>query len=259
MKKYRIVLFALLLNIHSVVFAYTPTADDYTMGLFTDWHWNSLPAHILKKEPLSKMEGGTENYVVNPDRPIYDRNYFVFNESPAWYGSNFSFTPTWYRKMNNYPSFSDPRNKALGQCVDFAKVITRDFHGATTYWRSSDYVIPPLSRYAGWDDSWKHRGKMVAYFGNTSGVKKGTKYPAKAPYGHVGVFLKYAYSPSIRNGLKQIIGFWIVDQNYEGTGYDSNQDGRIRKHLILLKPILNKNGRVANHAYAGGYHFVDIK
>ena len=50
----------------------------------------------------------------------------------------------------------------------------------------------------------------------------------------------------------------MADENYEGTPYWNNPDGRIRKHLVLVNPVPNGYGYAYGHTYANNYFYVEI-
>lgn len=178
------------------------------------------------------------------------------------------------QKPHIYPSFSEDPSFP-GQCVAFAKIATQDTHG-TSSWHAAKNVMERAwdfynAYYGRWWHGWyrfydpssEHRGRMVAFFGENG--RTGTRYPPyeddiydtsdnnEKGYGHVGIFLKYSY-----NEYGRPIGFWIADENYEGTPYRNNPDGRIRKHFILVNPIPNKYGQTYGHTYADNYFYVEI-
>ena len=100
------------------------------------------------------------------------------------------------------------------------------------------------------DNSYQQQGKMIAYFPSGNG----SQYPnGSNGYGHVGIFLKFQYpAPPYNSSYSVPVGFWIVDENYAGTGTYLNSDGKIRKHLILFN---SGNG----HKNGSNYFFVDIR
>ena len=242
--------------------ASTPRALPNTYGMFLSESPYTLPANYFLKKTLTRYEGGSDNYVLQM-KPTNASGVNV-NLTMPWNSSAFAVYPGWFAPTNwttattkGLPSFTEPYG-ANGQCVAFAKVATADFHG-TSSWQAGSPVI--FANVVSSDISGNHAGKMIAYFGpNTT---TGTQYPQydpqnpnKAP-GHVGMFLKYAYdrpSPPY-----QIIGFWIADENYEGTGSSSTPDGQIRKHLIRNNPIPNASGTTLPHTFATNYWFVNIQ
>jgi hypothetical protein len=168
-----------------------------------------------------------------------------------------------------YPSFRESTVNR-GQCVAFAKIATQDFHHTSTWYAGKNVmerVWDVYQSYNGdwwptwyqyYDPSYEHRGRMIAYFGwgaTTGNESDGysSQYPQHGSPGHVGIFLKYAY-----DGAGRPYGFWIADENYEGTPSWNNPDGRIRKHLIIANPIPNSGGQTYGHTYANNYFFVDI-
>lgn len=247
--------------------AYTPYADSFTFSQFLQGSWNSIPDSYFSPETLSKAETGNSN------SQILNQNFATMLKAPysstpktywQWSVLGNPLYPGFYNPINNFPSFSE-RGIVRGQCVAFAKTITYTPNIGTGRWHSGEDVMDQLKLYSSWSDpSSYYQGRMVAYFGKPWGseASQGTQYPqgnrgadGKIQYGHVGIFLKYAYKPSIRLGSPRIpIGFWILDENYEGGVSASNSDGKIRKHLILLNPSNTHMG----HAEAGQYHFVDI-
>ena len=199
-------------------------------------------------------------------------------ESPMLYNT----WQWWYSSLNNpvgvvmfeeywqdgysivYPSFRERSNIVpRGQCPAFAKVATQDDHGTGSWYAGTNVMDRARQFYDGyflhWDPSEEHQGRMVAYFGKyatgKSGGSLGSQYPQNAGSpGHVGIFLKYSYD---ENSMPN--GFWIIDENYEGTADDGNPDGRIRKHLILTNPVYRPDGRTPlGHTYADKYFFVEI-
>jgi len=274
-----------------------PRADSSVTDLFLNGTDRSLEAYSYR-ERLT-VEGGTDSYVY-VNYPVRYRGWLDQNPVqgviPDWglgyYRDSWShITNTWRWWMSSlnqptntvyfdaeripnasiYPSFSEQYFDYPGQCVAFAKIATQENRGSNT-WRAGKNVMERAwdmyNYYWGYwfpwwhetyDPSPEHRGRMVAFFGwwaQGSGDGTGTKFPQSGQPGHVGIFLKYAY-----DSYGQPIGFWIVDENYQGNAQTWNPDGRIRKHLILNNPVPRWEGDYNNpygHTYAGQYFFVDI-
>ncbi len=256
-------IYVALFLIPAIASAYSPQATNNTYGLFVAGSGYELPSTYFQQQTLSKYEGGSDNYVLKTT-PINMSGGTYIQQTSQWRSSQLTQYPgsSWYKEyVAGFPSFTELYGNQ-GQCVAFAKAMTQDTNGAVATWKASDYVIPQVSQWYYSDISSQYAGKMVAYFGNN--VPIGTGYPPNSytSTGHVGIFLKYAYTQELVPGTLyyryRIIGFWIADENYEGTANSNNPDGKIRKHLILINPIPNGNGTRLAHTYAGQYRFVNI-
>ncbi len=234
--------------------AWTPRANINTVGLFLSGSGYELPSTYFQQQTLSKYEGGTDNYVLKTT-PTNASGGTQVNLTGQWNSSSLALNPAWYSVfLTGFASFTEPTINR-GQCVAFAKVATQSFT-TTPSWKAGDWVIPQVSQYLYSDTSSQHAGKMVAFFGTNAAI--GDQYPqSSSSPGHVGIFLKYAYNRVIPP--YQIIGFWIADENYEGTPAANNPDGKIRKHLLLINPVANASGQRSPHTYGSQYHFVNIQ
>lgn len=266
-----------------------PRAQPNVTGLFFDEELPSLRDYFYR-EQLSRYEWNDNSYVLirypvqwrwwiqdNPiqgDLPEWgyirqEGGWLDVSNTDQWYWSGFNnaIGVVYLDTRDIYTSFSEYSDVVPpGQCVAFAKIATQDRRG-TNQWYAGKNVIErvrdvfyahagvwwPEWRYH-YDPSYEHRGRMVAFFGwgaaggnQTIGYDSQYSQSASVP-GHVGIFLKYAY-----DDWGYPIGFWIADENYEGTATWNNPDGKIRKHLILIN-----SGGSLGHTYADQYFFVDI-
>ena len=297
MYKYVFVVFCLFASCVWANEPIRPRANESVTGLFLRDDVNSVESYFYR-EQLSRYEGGANSYVlvnypvfkyggpveweeaIQGDIPEYKLDLFggVWNpwiklqyQWQWWYSDLTRIGGYVYFEYQNedgyshiYPSFrEDGVNR--GQCVAFAKIATQEFL-PTGYWHAAKNVMERAwdvyaASYGEWwydwyqyyDPSLEHRGRMIAFFGENG--RTGSVYPQSKDNtpGHVGIFLKYAYDEYGRP-----IGFWMADENYEGTPYWNNPDGRIRKHLVLVNPVPNGYGYAYGHTYANNYFYVEI-
>lgn len=242
--------------------AYVPQLSINNYGLFLSGSGYEIPSNYFQQQTLSKYEGGTDNYVLKTNPT--NMSGPAVNTISQWNSSNLALPPvnSWYYIYNaGYASITEQYGYQ-GQCVAFAKALGNTLNGltvnvATARWYSNSKVIPPVSQLLYSDISSQHAGKVVAFFGTSAGVGKQFPQPGSGGTGHVGVFLKYAYDKALPP--YQIIGFWIADENYEGTANSNNPDGKIRKHLIKISPIPNSSNYTAPHTYAAEYWFLEVR
>lgn len=222
-------------------YTYTPKAEINTYGLFLNGSGYDIPMYFLKEQ-------NEDSYVLKTTPTNMSGGTYI-KSTWQWKSSAFGVYPgaNWYNEfIPGYVSFTEMYGNR-GQCVAFAKVATQNTNGTYT-WKSGDYVIPPVSQWLYYDTGWQHAGKMIAFFGNN--VPIGATYPQDGNHpGHVGIFLKYSYTRVMPP--YQINGFWIIDQNYKGTPWSNNPDGKVRKHLILINTLTNAQN-------ARNYRFVNI-
>jgi hypothetical protein len=239
------VVFSLLFS--SSAYATQYYADPVTTDMFLQGTNYTIPSQYFQTD-----SSNGDSYILTrcPYGALSCSN--PINAGPMnWTISNLGWPdyPSKYDELNaGYPGFSEwtmPR----GQCVAFAKVASNTENIGTSRWYAKGKVELSAS-YLISDNSYQHRGKMLAYFPNG----EGSQYPqGGSTFGHVGFFLKFQYpAPPFNTSFSLPIGFWILDENFAGTGGSNNTDGKIRKHLILFN---------SGNGYKNGsnYFFVDVR
>ena len=224
--------------------AVTPVPNSTAAAFFTDGTYMSIPSGYFQPE-------STYSHVLYL-KPTGNPSATPVDGLSQWWGHvipDINNVTPWWEPSSTFPSFTE-YNVSSGasyyrQCVAFAKAVG-NIQDPTSKWYPHEQVIPSTSteRYVTWDQSWKFAGRIVAYFGNNPTTN--TKYSSYngTPNNHVGMFLKYEYDNTTFPA--NIIGFWIVDQNYA-------YDGKIRKHRILFNP---STGEPSNVRY---YYTLDIR
>lgn len=227
---------------------YPLTSLGQVTSMFEQNSYNSLPSNYFLKE-------NNESYV------LIQPNGTDIKKTAQWiysFDQNKVSVMKYYSPKNGFPSFTEFTSHK-NQCVAFVKAATNSFSMTTDSWHKGDYIIP---NYVSDAVDYKHKGKIIAYFGNNLvpwGAKYSEQLSLQPKYGynneqygnHVGIFLGYEFdNPTYPTKVSAI---WIADQN-------SKNDGKIRKRRI--EAIYHPNG---NPSYdkgrynANNYSIVNIK
>ncbi len=233
-----------LLISQSVFASWTPRADYYTTNMFLSGSPVALPDIFFQTDPVVS------------DSYLLKKCFYVGMSScspsvlqySSWNSSNLASIsyPGYYNEYNSgYPSISEYQT-SRGQCVAFAKAATNTELTGTYKWKRGQSVESSYT--IGYDNSYMLAGMMIAYFDELDTYPQGQTVNGRKRIGHVGMFLKYQYSGPV-NSLTRPIGFWILDENYNGNDAATNPDGKIRKHLMIY-------GSGSKYKNASNYNFV---
>lgn len=214
--------------------AWVPNPNNNAAAFFQDGTFMSVPTGYFQSNGNS--ETLREKPWNDPNAQSVDQLWqwgYVFENVPN--GIQYTLT------TDGYPAYDETYALYRRQCVAFAKAVA-GVSEATSHWYPMGNSVIPSNRFVTWDQSWMYAGRMVAYFGANPNPNVSFDAHLGAP-NHVGIFLRYEYDGAFP---ANIIGFWIVDQNYE-------YDGKIRRRYVSW---LNNDPTVNN---AGNYYLVDIR